>query len=72
MAKDQIKYPFMEGCKNLPKDKDEEVKQVKSWMETQPHLPEISGRFTKTGVQLPVNSNPIIMKKQTNFSKVWK
>ena len=40
----QLKYPFIDGCENLPNDKVEDIKYLKDWMSTQPHLPKISGK----------------------------
>ncbi|EEB19783.1 conserved hypothetical protein [Pediculus humanus corporis] len=34
-----LSHPFINGCKNLPDDKDEELKEIRYWVSTQPHLP---------------------------------
>ncbi|KAK6640625.1 hypothetical protein RUM44_012321 [Polyplax serrata] len=40
-----LNHPFLNGCKNLPTDRSEELEQMKLWMQTQPHLPPLKGRY---------------------------
>ncbi|KAK6636497.1 hypothetical protein RUM43_010158 [Polyplax serrata] len=40
-----LNHPFLNGCKNLPTDRSEELEQMKIWMQTQPHLPPLKGRY---------------------------
>ena len=43
-GKCKLKYPFIDGYKDLPKDKDNELREIKKWIETQPQLPKLNGK----------------------------
>lgn len=45
MEVEKYRHPFCDGCKNLPDDRDEELKQIKDWYATQPHLPQVSDEY---------------------------
>lgn len=44
MMEEHLRYPFIEGNKDLPKDKEEDIRELNKWLQTQPHLPKISGK----------------------------
>ncbi|KAK9875984.1 hypothetical protein WA026_011084 [Henosepilachna vigintioctopunctata] len=43
-VKTTTKHPFIDGLKEIP-DKKKELQRVRTWLNTQPHLPEISDEF---------------------------
>ncbi|KAL0266539.1 UNVERIFIED_CONTAM: hypothetical protein PYX00_009049 [Menopon gallinae] len=42
MAPLGLNHPFLDGCSNLPADKDEDIKLLRVWLEQQPHLPPLT------------------------------
>ena len=44
MADKCMKYPFIDGCSNLPKDKEDDLREITKWLETQPQLPKFNGK----------------------------
>ncbi|GBP00559.1 hypothetical protein EVAR_76861_1 [Eumeta japonica] len=58
MAATKYSHPFLHGLKPFPKGYDDEIKQVREWMKTQPHLPYISDEF----VLLFLHSNYYVVK----------
>ncbi|XP_030757101.1 retinaldehyde-binding protein 1-like [Sitophilus oryzae] len=38
-------HPFIDGLRNPPEGKKKDVQKIKSWMMTQPHLPEVHEEF---------------------------
>ena len=45
MARKELKYPFIDGCKDLPKEKENDLREIRLWLETQQQLPKLSGKF---------------------------
>jgi len=37
-------HPFLNGLKDAPQDKQAEVDALRTWLLTQPHLPQLTGR----------------------------
>ncbi|KAK5638468.1 hypothetical protein RI129_012763 [Pyrocoelia pectoralis] len=40
-----LSHPFMNGLKELPLDKEEDLKEIRLWMDGEPHLPYISDDY---------------------------
>ncbi|KAF2881466.1 hypothetical protein ILUMI_24702 [Ignelater luminosus] len=40
-----LQHPFIDGLKNIPHDRVKELKKIRSWMNSQPHLPYISDEY---------------------------
>lgn len=41
----KYRHPFMHGLQKYPEGKKKDIQKIKSWMATQPHLPEVSEEF---------------------------
>lgn len=44
MAPISLGHPFIDGCKDTPMDRDEDIRQLRLWLQKQPHLPSMTGK----------------------------
>lgn len=41
-------HPFLNGLKDIPEDKEEDLRQLRLWLQKQPHLPALTGTYFQT------------------------